>query len=52
MADATTKTIAEGTNIGHKRICTFPAVQTAQLRLIIDESKAKPRIRKFAIFKE
>ena len=52
MADGTTKTIAEGTNIGHKRICTFPAVQTAQLRLIIDESKAKPRIRKFAIFKE
>ncbi|MBQ7180574.1 MAG: alpha-L-fucosidase [Bacteroidaceae bacterium] len=52
MADGTTKTIAEGTNIGHKRICTFPAVQTAQLRLIIDESKAKPRIRKFAIFEE
>ena len=52
MADGTAKTIAEGTNIGHKRISTFPAVQTAQLRLVIDESKAKPRIREFAVFEE
>ena len=50
QADGTANTICEGTNIGHKRICTFPAVETEQLRLVIDESKAKPRIRQFAVF--
>ena len=52
LADGTTTALCQGTNIGHKRICTFPAVQATQLRLVIDESKAKPRIRQFAVFEK
>ena len=52
LADGTTTALCQGTNIGHKRICTFPEVQATQLRLVIDESKAKPRIRQFAVFEK
>ena len=50
LPDGSTKTVAEGTNIGHKRIATFPSIEAGSLRLIIDQSKAKPRIREFAVF--
>ena len=50
LPDGSSKTVAEGTNIGHKRIATFPPLETSCLRLVIDQSKAKPRIREFAVF--
>jgi len=44
--------LCEGNNIGHKRIARFDPVEITSLQLVIDESKAKPCIRRFAIFQE
>ena len=45
-----TLTLCEGTNIGHKRIAKFDPVEVVSLRLVVDSSKAKPVIRRFAVF--
>ncbi len=50
LQDGTTKTLAQGTNIGHKRICTFEPVEAQEVRLVIEDSKAKPHIRALAVF--
>jgi len=44
------QTVAEGTNIGHKRIAVFEPVTADRLRLSVEESKAKPQISRFAVF--
>lgn len=51
LPDGSMKRLCEGTNIGHKRICTFPPVNVQSLTLIADECKAQPHISSFSIFK-
>ncbi|MBP5487747.1 MAG: alpha-L-fucosidase [Bacteroidales bacterium] len=48
--DGSTITICQGTNIGHKRIAKFEPVELTSLKLMVDDSKAGPRIRNFAVF--
>ena len=48
--DGSTLTLCDGTNIGHKRIARFAPVELDSMRLIIDDFKAKPIIRRFAAF--
>ena len=42
--------LCNGTNIGHKHIVTYDPVEVKTVRLIIDDKKARPCIRNFAIF--
>lgn len=40
----------EGKSVGHKRIITFPAVSTSQLRLVVKACTAPPSLREFSAF--
>jgi alpha-L-fucosidase len=42
--------VASGTTIGNKRIVTFPAVQTKQIRVRFLESKARPLLSSFELY--
>ena len=44
--------LCEGTNIGHKRIARFDAIEVSSLRFVVDSYKAEPLIREFAVFKK
>ena len=48
--DGSTKTLCNGTNIGHKRIARFDATEVTSLVFHADEVKAKPIIRTFSAF--
>ena len=50
-SSGTTIALAEGTNIGHKRIARFDPVELTAIRLTADSAKAKPVIRRLAAFK-
>jgi len=50
LSDGSVTQICQGTNIGHKRICTFEPIEATELTLVFDKSKATPRIRQFAVF--
>jgi alpha-L-fucosidase len=39
---------AHGQSIGHKRIERFPAIEVTAVRLVVDKSKAAPRLRELA----
>ena len=45
-----TLTLCNGTNIGHKRIAKFDPLEVISLKLVIDDCKAKPILRRFAAF--
>lgn len=49
-ADNSWVTLAQGTNIGHKHIDTFNAVEVTEVRLSVNQSKATPIISKLAVF--
>lgn len=49
-ADNSWITLAQGTNIGHKHIDTFNAVEVTAVRLSVNQSKAAPIISKLAVF--
>ncbi|WP_138494599.1 alpha-L-fucosidase [Paenibacillus pinistramenti] len=44
------KTIYEGTVIGHKHICRFPAITARHLRLVIEQSRWCPALQNFAVY--
>lgn len=44
--------ISTGTCIGHKRIETFPAGKYKQIRLTINEAKAEPILKNFAVYSD
>lgn len=50
--DGSSVQLCDGSNIGHKKISKFPAVELKSLRLVIDSYKAKPHIRLFEAFEE
>ncbi len=50
LPDGSETILCQGTNVGHKRICTFPPVTVSELTLVVDKAKAAPRIRQFAVF--
>lgn len=43
--------IARSTTIGHKKICTFPAVKARSIRVVILGAKAPPLIAEIQVFK-
>lgn len=50
LANGSVVTLCSGENIGHKRISSFEPVEVKAVRLVVDEQKAKPIIRHFAVF--
>jgi len=50
--DGTTVRLTEGTCIGHKRIARFDATELTDLKLVVDDMKAKPIIRTFSAFEK
>ncbi len=50
LPNGSVECLYEGTNIGHKRICTFPPVKVQSLTLVVEECKAQPRIKTFSAF--
>lgn len=50
LANGSVMTLCSGENIGHKRICHFEPVEVKTVKLVVDEQKAKPIIRNFALF--
>ena len=42
--------LCEGQSVGHKRIQQFPPVEVARVRLRIKAARAKPKIRKLAVY--
>jgi alpha-L-fucosidase len=50
MMNGKWKPVCEGESVGHKRIQSFPAVQTDRIRLRIDESTDQPVVKKFAVY--
>lgn len=50
VVDGAWQPLATGSCIGHKLIQPVPPTTAAKLRLVIDESTAPPRIRRFAAF--
>ncbi len=45
------QTVAGGTTVGYKRLLRFPAVKSAKVRLVIEESRTTPTIAEFGLFK-
>ena len=43
-------TVAKGTSVGHKRIESFPAVESKSFRLVVEQCTAEPLIRNFSIY--
>lgn len=52
LKDGQTVVLCKGTNIGHKRIATFPSTELTGLRLVVDSCKARPIVSRFAVFKQ
>ena len=50
LVDSRWQEIATGSCIGHKRIHSIAPITTSQLRLVVTEATAEPRIRSFAAF--
>ncbi|HEK85142.1 MAG: alpha-L-fucosidase [Candidatus Saccharicenans sp.] len=44
--------IANGTTIGYKRLLNFPEVTSNRIRLIIQQSRATPTLKKFSLFRK
>ena len=42
--------VYEGTTVGHKRICRFPAILTGKIRVEVLESEAEWKLKKFSAF--
>ena len=50
LADGSWKELCKGTAVGHKRIQKFAEQEISQLKLIVTESRAEPKIRKLAAY--
>jgi alpha-L-fucosidase len=48
---STWKEVARGTTVGYKRLLRFPAVTTARVRVVIDESRSNPNLSTIGLFK-
>lgn len=44
------QTFYEGTVIGYKRICRFDPIETRRIRLVIEASRWRPTLSRFAVF--